>query len=112
MNENISKIKIDNDNNTSIDADFLINGNLGGLNELSDKSPIEIPVDMVNSEKSPFVRTVDDGNVDIFNVAKRAEKEDIHVELQRRPATGHIAGRPLVKHHRKRRQPASTVGSR
>lgn len=54
--------KVDNENNTSIDADFLLNGNLGGLNELSDKSPIELPVDIVDSEKSHYVKTFTGNN--------------------------------------------------
>lgn len=47
--DNLSKIRTDNDNNTSIDAEFLLHGNLGVLNDMSEKSPI----DVIKSQKSP-----------------------------------------------------------
>jgi len=47
--DNLSKIKIDNDNNTSIEADFLLRGNLGVLNDMSEKSPHGF----MKSDKSP-----------------------------------------------------------
>lgn len=46
---NLSKIRTDNDNNTSIDAEFMLHGNLGVLNDRSEKSPINV----MKSEKSP-----------------------------------------------------------
>ena len=49
VSDNLSKIRTDNDNNTSIDAEFLLHGNLGVLNDMSEKSPI----DVIKSEKSP-----------------------------------------------------------
>lgn len=83
MADNLSKIKTDNDNTTSMEADFLMRANLGALNDVSEKSPIGL----IKSEKgeSP-IKTHLGSNADIFNAAgQTGNLEDIHVEISKRP---------------------------
>ena len=64
--DSLSKIKTDNDNTTSMDPDFLMRGNLGALNDMSEKSPIGLIKS--DKDKSP-AKTHLGSNADIFNTA-------------------------------------------
>jgi|APSaa5957512535_1039671.scaffolds.fasta_scaffold39352_1 hypothetical protein len=62
-----------------MEADF-IQGNLGALNDMSEKSPI----DLIKSDISPHPKT--GSNADLFNMGGHTGNlEDIHVEISKRP---------------------------